>query len=286
VRLILVSLAYLILFSSCEWLSSLNDEREPVARVKEQFLYMEDVLAVMPELTSKEDSADFVRNFSEKWVEEQVMIDRASINLNKGMTDIENKVKTYRNSLLIYAYEEALVRQKLDTVLTALQIKGYYNDHKEDFILRDDVYRMLFLKLDKNTPRLAELRQWFDYADRQEKLSLLTDYSIQFALDYSLDDKKWWRSNEMMQRLPFKVDSLVSLNANNKLLEIQKDEFLYVLEFLDMKSKNNPSPLGLVKPAIRTIMLNERKIQLVKELRKDLMSDGIRKNHIEYFSKE
>lgn len=285
-RLILVSLAYLILFSSCEWLSSLNDEREPVARVKEQFLYMEDVLAVMPELTSKEDSADFVRNFSEKWVEEQVMIDRASINLNKGMTDIENKVKTYRNSLLIYAYEEALVRQKLDTVLTALQIKGYYNDHKEDFILRDDVYRMLFLKLDKNTPRLAELRQWFDYADRQEKLSLLTDYSIQFALDYSLDDKKWWRSNEMMQRLPFKVDSLVSLNANNKLLEIQKDEFLYVLEFLDMKSKNNPSPLGLVKPAIRTIMLNERKIQLVKELRKDLMSDGIRKNHIEYFSKE
>jgi len=90
----------------------------------------------------------------------------------------------------------------------------------------------------------------------------------------------------MMQRLPFKVDSLVSLNANNKLLEIQKDEFLYVLEFLDMKSKNNPSPLGLVKPAIRTIMLNERKIQLVKELRKDLMSDGIRKNHIEYFSKE
>jgi len=286
VRLILVSLAYLILFSSCEWLSSLNDEREPVARVKEQFLYMEDVLAVMPELTSKEDSADFVRNFSEKWVEEQVMIDRASINLNKGMTEIENKVKTYRNSLLIYAYEEALVRQKLDTVLTALQIKGYYNDHKEDFILRDDVYRMLFLKLDKNTPRLAELRQWFDYADRQEKLSLLTDYSIQFALDYSLDDKKWWRSNEMMQRLPFKVDSLVSLNANNKLLEIQKDEFLYVLEFLDMKSKNNPSPLGLVKPAIRTIMLNERKIQLVKELRKDLMSDGIRKNHIEYFSKE
>lgn len=285
-RLILVSLAYLILFSSCEWLSSLNDEREPVARVKEQYLYMEDVLAVMPELTSKEDSADFVRNFSEKWVEEQVMIDRASINLNKGMTEIENKVKTYRNSLLIYAYEEALVRQKLDTVFTALQIKGYYNDHKEDFILRDDVYRMLFLKLDKNTPRLAELRQWFDYADRQEKLSLLTDYSIQFALDYSLDDKKWWRSNEMMQRLPFKVDSLVSLNANNKLLEIQKDEFLYVLEFLDMKSKNNPSPLGLVKPAIRTIMLNERKIQLVKELRKDLMSDGIRKNHIEYFSKE
>ncbi len=270
--------------SSCEWLTALNDEGTPVARVKEKVLYLHDVQELMPEFETEQDSAQFIKNFSKKWVEEQIMLDRAEYNLTEDLSDIEEKVRTYRNSLLIYAYEQALVAQKLDTVCTDLQIANYYNKRKEDFMLRYDIFRMIYLKLDPNTPRLSELRSWFNLKDTNEKLSLMADYALQFGLDYSLDSEKWWPKNDLLRLFPVTNDSLDIIIQSDEILELRKGEYLYIIELIEQKEKNSPAPINMVKPDIRNIMLNERKISLVKELRENLIKDASQKNHIEYYS--
>lgn len=280
-----IVLLFVLSFSlnSCDWIDRLNDDRIPVARVKEAFLYTEDIHELMPELESKEDSLNFIKNFSEKWVEEQILLDRAAYNLNEDLVDIDAKVRSYRNSLLIYAYEQALVGEKLDTNFTQMQVANYYNQHTEDFVLKQSIYNMVFLKLDQSTPRLNELREWFNYTDKKEKLSLLTDYALQFGLDYSLDDQKWWRMEELIRRLPLSADSLVLLSEKQKLIEFNKAGYLYLFEVSDFLEGGQAAPLAMVESEIKKIVLNKRKVQLVKELRKDLISDAASKNHIEYF---
>lgn len=283
-RTFLILLSLSVSLTSCEWLTALNDEGTPVARVKEKVLYLHDVKELMPEFKTQDDSVQFIKNFSKKWVEEQIMLDRAEYNLTDDLTDIEEKVRTYRNSLLIYAYEQALVAQKLDTLCTDLQIANYYNKRKEDFMLRNDIFRLIYLKLDPNTPRLDELKSWFNLKDPNEKLNLMTDYALQFGLDYSLDPDKWWSKNDLLRLFPVTNDSLDIVMQSDEILELRKGEYLYLIEVLEQKQKNSPAPINLVKPDIRNIMLNERKIGLVKELRENLIKDASEKNHIEYYS--
>lgn len=285
-RLIPLFLAGLLLLNSCEWINSLKETREPVARVKEKVLYMDEVLSLMPFMATKQDSLDFLKNFSEKWAEEQVMLDRAAYNLNEDLLDIDRKVQTYKNSLMIYAYEQALVSQKLDTNFSDIQISQYYNGHQEDFILREDVFRMIFLKLDVNSPRLSELKEWFNYDDEDEKNSLISDYCIQFALDYSLNDQTWWKAPDVLRRIPVSADSLDMLSNAKDLVEFQKADYLYLIDVLDHKDKATVAPLSLVENSIRDILLNDRKVRLVKKLRKGIINDALNKNHIEYYIKE
>ena len=97
------------LLQSCDYFNfdfGPEDEREVVARVNKSFLYREDISNLTTATTSKEDSTVIVNNYIDRWATQQLLIDRAKLNLNlERQKKFDKLVDDYKNQL----YTKALL---------------------------------------------------------------------------------------------------------------------------------------------------------------------------------
>ena len=117
----------LVLLLSLTACKNAEEESPLVARVYEHELHMDDLVGLVGEGVSGEDSAAIVDNYVDQWVRQTVMLSKAEKNVKD---DFSRQMNEYRNSLLIYAYERQIVEQLLDTVVTDAQMEEYYESHR------------------------------------------------------------------------------------------------------------------------------------------------------------
>ena len=55
----------------------------------------------------------FIKNFIDDWVSKRILLHHAKINLKIDQDEYDKKVNDYKNSLIIYNYEQQLVEQNL-----------------------------------------------------------------------------------------------------------------------------------------------------------------------------
>lgn len=241
-------------------------------------LYFSDIQDLISPGLRSEDSLKLVQAICEKWAKEQLLVQKAKINLPLVLQDVQAQVESYENSLLIYSYQKELLNQKLDTIVNDDEIESYYEKNKENFILNDAVVRVNYIKLKKEVPYLWKVQRLFKKEDEESKLSL-EDYCYQFADDYYLDDS-WLSVDDIFKVLP---DSYTSRNLHKgKSIEFADDDYYYFLHVKKYISKGSVSPLEMVSNQIHSIIINKRKIDFLKHVEMDLYQNALAKNYVQY----
>ena len=241
-------------------------------------LYFSDIQDLISPGLRSEDSLKLVQAICEKWAKEQLLVQKAKINLPLVLQDVQAQVESYENSLLIYSYQKELLNQKLDTIVNDDEIESYYEKNKENFILNDAVVRVNYIKLKKEVPYLWKVQRLFKKEDEESKLSL-EDYCYQFADDYYLDDS-WLSVDDIFKVLP---DSYTSRNLyKGKSIEFADDDYYYFLHVKKYISKGSVSPLEMVSNQIHSIIINKRKIDFLKHVEMDLYQNALAKNYVQY----
>src|SRR5690606_24806390 len=105
------------------------------------------LLGVVPPGVSGNDSIQLVQAYIEQWVRQQALLHHARRNVNINSEQLERQVEEYRNGLIVYEYEQALVSQKLDTVVTDEEIQQYYRTREELFTLKQPIFKLSFIRL-------------------------------------------------------------------------------------------------------------------------------------------
>ena len=59
------------------------EDRKAIAKVNNKILYEEDIKAILPEQLTKDDSLMFVNSYINKWARQQLLLQKAKINLNE-----------------------------------------------------------------------------------------------------------------------------------------------------------------------------------------------------------
>src|SRR6187549_2420274 len=121
--------------SACD-LPQQATEDPPVAEVYQEKLFRSDLVRMIPPGVGREDSMALARKYIDAWARERVLLHKAEENLSNAQKDVEQRLRDYRESLIIYAYEEALVRQKLDTNISAAEIEAYYKENEKNLELK------------------------------------------------------------------------------------------------------------------------------------------------------
>ena len=241
-------------------------------------LYFSDIQDLISPGLRSEDSLKLVQALCEKWAKEQLLVQKAKINLPLVLQDVQAQVESYENSLLIYSYQKELLNQKLDTIVNDDEIESYYEKNKENFILNDAVVRVNYIQLKKEVPYLWKVQRLFKKEDEESKL-LLEDYCYQFADDYYLDDS-WLSVDDIFKVLP---DSYTSRNLHKgKSIEFADDDYYYFLHVKKYISKGSVSPLEMVSNQIHSIIINKRKIDFLKHVEMDLYQNALAKNYVQY----
>ena len=107
----------LLFFCSCNYLTQ-DASIIPIARVNDSYLYNEDIIDLISENTTKDDSTLIVNNFINRWATKQLLIDQSMINLSQEKQDFFNEmVSQYKTDLYTEAYKSSIISKQLDTVI-------------------------------------------------------------------------------------------------------------------------------------------------------------------------
>ncbi len=193
-------LLFAVFLTGCNKAPVKKNEK-PVARVFGKFLYESDLRGVVPSGISESDSSSAVKDFVEKWVRNQLLLNKAELNLTDQEKDVDQQIDNYRSSLLIYAYQQNYLRQKLDTLVTDKEIEDYYKANQSNFVLGEPMMKGLFIKLPVNAPEIYKLRQWYR-AEDTESIKKLEGYCFAHAKVYDHFNESWVNLNEVLRMMP------------------------------------------------------------------------------------
>jgi hypothetical protein len=251
---------------------------KPIARVLDHFLYKSDLAGFIPAGITSADSIVMVRDFKERWIRNQLLLNKAELNLTDEEKNVEQQIENYRSSLLIYAYEQSYIRQHLDTVVTAAEIENFYKENQSNFILNGALMKGVFIKIPVKSPDAYKVRQWYR-SDNPEHIKRLEAYCFKYATVYDHFNDGWVKLNEVLPMIPAVPGNSESSIVSRKNIETRDTAFLYFLYAKEIALSGNVSPLELVRNDIESIILNKRKISLINELESNIYSDAQNRDH-------
>lgn len=270
------------MIQSCNLFNSDEEDREPVARAYDRYLYADELAQNIPNSLSDEDSTVMAHSLIKNWIEKQILVYQAESNLPGEKKNVEKKLEEYRNDLLIYTYQNELLNQKLDTTVTEAEIKTYYQNNKKNFQLKDYIIKVYYVKVDTNAPRVDELKSNI-LADDTESLRKVEDYCYQFAHNFYLDENKWLYLDDILKEIPVEDYNREKFLRKNKIFELEHAQYKHILRVLNYRLKDSTSPLSLEHDKIKSIILNQRKVEFIKNLKGDLFAEAERKNNFEIY---
>ena len=275
-----VLLTFLFLLSLAITSCERSVEDNVLAQVNDELLYFDDVIRDMP--ISILDTSAFVEKYISKWIRNKVLLDQALINLDDNSEDIKHKIALYKNSLLIYEYQQRLINQNFDTSVILNDILSYYNENIREFKLNQDIFKGRFIIIDKNAPNIEQLLKIFKSNDNDD-IDDLVSYCMLYALEYYVNDSSWNYFNSIKYKIPHNIIANNIFLSRRKYDIIEDDKYLYLLFLKDFKIKGSTSPFSLERDKIKSLIINNNKIKYLDIVEKDLVNNGMSINKIKIY---
>lgn len=266
-----------LFFFGCQEIS--NNNNSLIARAGENFLFQDD----LPKFNSEEDSVKRYINFIESWAKENILYDLSLTNLSQSKkNEIDNLVEKFRIDLYINSYKDLIVNSLIDSIVNQDQVESYYNSNSSNFKLNENLIKYRYLKLPVDNIDLNRIRRNFIRMNDQDRF-FLDSLNFQFA-DTKLNDTLWFTEREVISSIEF-------LNQSNKsnyfrtniLFEINSDEYVEYFFVKELLNSGNVPPISYLYERIKSIIINQRKIELLKNINNEILKDAIKSNKYEVF---
>jgi len=271
-------------FVSCDYFKPETSENA-IARVNNSFLYEADIQKLITDNTSKEDSTLIVNNYINRWATQQLLIDQAKINLTADKLEQYNKlVQEYQNDLLTEAYKNVIVSKQLDSVISEQEYQEYYETNKDNFKLKDLLVKLRYVQLPVNYDGLSNVREKLNRYNEKDRKSLNSqDYQF---ISSNFNDSVWIKKEVLTHALPIIRGTNEQVLKKSNFAQLQDSLGVYLVKIENVLNPNDTAPLSYVKPTLRQIILNKRKLELIKKLETDITKDAIETNNFEIYKNE
>lgn len=270
----------IVFIVSCGTKSEMNDEDYAV-KMKSDYLLKSELKARIPSVLRGDDSIAFAKNYINKWIKSNLMLDKAKINLSDEMSDIDKQVEDYRSSLLIYKYEQQLLKEKFDTVVTENEVRKYYDKFSGEFKLEFNIVKAIFIKIPRTVKDQYKIKNWY-WSDKEELLKQLEDYCIDNADEFDIASE-WVRFDELLSKIPTSIPNQEQFFKYNKIIDAQDSLNKYYVNIKDYKLVGDTTPIKFVNKKIQSIILNKRKIEMLKEIENSIYEKALSNNDFKIY---
>lgn len=273
----------LILLLLCMACSKQYDHRgkTPLVELDGNFLYREDLQAVLPASLSQEDSTRFVEQYVRNWLEDILLYEKAQSNIPNS-AEIEKLVENYRKALIMHVYQQALIHQKFSEEILEEELTEYYTQNQELFKLERPLMKGLFIKVPLKAPGLNNVRRWYKN-EAQTAVESLEKYSLQNAVKYEYFYDKWIPAEDIVNLLPLQVSDVDEYLNKNKHIELKDTAFHYFLNVTDYLGKGGQEPYDFARAQVKDILLNIRQVEYMETVKNDLYRQAFEKEEIKYY---
>lgn len=277
----------IVLFAGCNFLqkdAKNEGEGRPVARVGDRYLYQEELAGILPPRSSKEDSTNIINRYVDAWVKKQLLLQSAEENMAIDEANIQKQLQDYRYQLIVYAYEKKYIDENLNTSISDEEINTYYSENIDNFLLKQNIVKGIFVKVSKEAPRTNRIRPLLE-SRSDEDLQMLKSYSYSFAESYFFEDSVWIDFDEFIYNTPFseEISKPIQILQKNLILQTADSTHLYWVKINDYKIVDQVSPIEFVRDRIRDILINKRILDLKKQHENQIFQKALEKKSYEIY---
>lgn len=253
-----------------------------LVEVAGNYLYKNDIVQLLPPNCSPEDSAKIIDRFVQQWATGILMYDNAKRNIT-NTTEIEKLVNDYRKSLMIHQYEQQLINQRMKKTIPESSIAHFYEKNSADFLLRENIIKGMLLIMPGDAPQQEDVKKWLVDTDT-ESLEKIEKYVVKYAVSYDYFLDKWMQLRDIEKLLPqpLKTEELKSDVVIEQNDSIRK----FMLKVSEFKPTGAEVPYEYARPEIENTILNNQKIEFIRNLEEDLYNDAVKSGKIKRYTEQ
>lgn len=174
------------------------------------------------------------------------------------------------------------MKQRMDTTVTNQQIEAYYNQHPENFNLNKDIVKAIFIKI-PNEVANPNLLKSMVVNTSDEGISELREYCLQYAKRFDIFMDNWVDFDVVKNNIPDEINDDERFLTGNRQIELKDSNYYYLVRIQDFRLKNQQAPLEYVEKNIKNLILNQRKIEFLKETEENIYLEGVRQNKFKIY---
>ena len=285
IRNTLFFIVMLAIFASCKdkGATAVDLSQQPVVTVKGKTLYQSDVNEILPGGITAEDSTAIAQEYIRKWIDNELMHDKAKQNIvNKAQ--IDELVENYKRSLIVNTYQEQLIKEELSKTVSEAELKSYYDQNADKFALDESIIKGLYLKVPVGSAQLKDFQKWYKQSS-EAAVENIEKITLKGAVGYEYFYDKWIAFDEVMENIPFVIDDDEQFLKTNKSFEKQDSSFVYMLNIKEYQLKGSPAPYDFIKSRLRDVFLERKKNSYLEQVGKDLYDKALSEGEIKFYAK-
>lgn len=270
--------ALALLFAAC---GNTADDVDVVAEACGHKLLRSDMESLFAPGLTKADSAAVAANYIDQWIQQTVVMEQAEKEVNQSF---DKQLENYRASLLTYEYEQLVIDRKLDTVVTNHEITEYYNAHQDEFTLRSNILKAIYVEFDKDAPPVKNVKKLMAANTVSDNdMDVIQNAAVQYGRDYNFDADTWIPFLQFQAMVPITTYNEELFLKNNRNIVIEDSVSVYIAKILDYRLSEQLSPLSYEVDRIKSIILNHRRIEIIKQMQHDLLTQASKEGKIKKY---
>ncbi|MDR2009156.1 MAG: hypothetical protein LBQ22_01570 [Bacteroidales bacterium] len=261
----------LLFVISCGKKDSLVVNDEIVASIGNEYLFRKDIIKLLPDNVTPEDSAVIINNYIEEWLVERLIYQEALQNL-EDTAGISDKIKNYHRQLYTYYYIDQILNT--DYKITEEEINEYYQNNLEDYVLKSTCVKAHYLIMDANVS---------SYYDVLEKVWTSTLADEEALKDYCKGTnkkvyfiKEWMPIKEFFNLIHYTSQILDHELSYISVLDYVEGDKRFIVKIDDYILKGQSSPLDFVREDIIQIIINNRKRDKYIRMKNNLVEEAVK----------
>ena len=256
----------LVGIASCEFLNS-----DVIAEIEGKKLKESDFIAYAEAIDI--DPTDSLREaYVQLWIRQQ------AINLYLAEKDIKrytlNKSRNEETfaSLNLFELENILIESKLDTIISENEIIEYYEQNRENYLTDSYIVKALYIKIPDSSDKANLLEEAF-LLKKDKDLDIIEKYANIYSANFYFEEKKWIFFEDLARDIPLSEESKVELILTKGEKILKDNNYRYLLNIFDYRSKKTTAPLAFERERIKKHILKRRVNKLRGEVENKLLNE-------------
>lgn len=265
---------------SCEQKTA-GVHKDAIVQIGDKILTREELRENIPSFLNPEDSILATEHYIKVWISDNLLYNVAQKNII-DQDNIELLVENYRKSLIIYQYQEQLVSEKLSKEISDETLLDYHKNNKDKFKLDRSLIKGLFLRVPVDAPQIEQIRIWYKSVSPASLVNI-EKYSLQYSANYDYFFDNWIDLGELMNKWPIGNINEPNYIKSNRFIEQKDDKYYYFLHITDFLLPGDDAPFEYAKSTIKEILVNQKKIEFLRETEADLYKKALGSGQIIFY---
>jgi hypothetical protein len=267
----LIAFVLLMLVPACVKKEEIN--KNIIAQIDDECLYNTDLIRILPDAISHEDSALFVENYINEWCFERLIYKEAQKNID-DTTELSVKINDYRRQLYVHYYLEQLLNAEIKLSVDSVEIANYYSTHLNNYVLPATFIKAHYIVIGANIAT---------YYNVIEKLKSTTLDDVQELEKYCSGTErkpffieKWTNFNDFLTAINYQSKIADEEIRKNNIIDIVVKDKRYIIKIDNIVPKASIAPLELIYDDIIQIIINNRKKEKFAKIKNKIINDNVK----------